>query len=72
MSAGVPELGAAIRRLRIERGWTLADLAFRAGMSVASLSEVERGVKDTSLAKLRAIAGAFGMAHSELWREAGL
>lgn len=72
MSAGVPELGAAVRRLRLARGWTLAELAGRVGMSVASLSEVERGRKDTTLAKTRALAAAFGMEHSALWREAGL
>jgi transcriptional regulator with XRE-family HTH domain len=68
----VPELGVAVRRLRKAHGWTLAELAAYVGMSVASLSEFERGRKDTTLAKTRLLAEAFGLKHSELWREAGL
>jgi transcriptional regulator with XRE-family HTH domain len=70
--SGVPELGVAIRRLRRQRGWSLAQLAEMVGISVGFLSEIERGRKDTSLAHLRDIATAFGLRHSELWAEAGL
>lgn len=44
-SAGVPsteELGVRIRRLRGERGWTLHDLAERAGVSLSTLSKIEK------------------------------
>lgn len=35
--------GAAIRRLRRERGWRLADLSVRSGVPLSSLSKVELG-----------------------------
>lgn len=35
--------GAAIRRLRRDRGWTLADLSTRSGVPLSSLSKVELG-----------------------------
>lgn len=35
--------GAAIRRLRRDRGWTLADLSARSGVPLSSLSKVELG-----------------------------
>jgi transcriptional regulator with XRE-family HTH domain len=36
-------IGPEVRRLRMERRWTLAELAGRLGLSVSRLSEIERG-----------------------------
>lgn len=36
-------LSASIRRGRLERGWTLAELAERVGTSVGTMRSVERG-----------------------------
>ncbi|WP_227766770.1 helix-turn-helix domain-containing protein [Zhaonella formicivorans] len=41
--------GEKIRELREERGYALADLAEKAGISVSYLSEIERGAKKPSL-----------------------
>lgn len=41
--------GEKIRELREERGYSLADLARKAGISVSYLSEIERGTKKPSL-----------------------
>jgi transcriptional regulator with XRE-family HTH domain len=60
------DYGAALRRLRHERGVGLNDLAARAAVSPSYLSEVERGFKRPSTDVLARIAGAFGVAPSEL------
>jgi transcriptional regulator with XRE-family HTH domain len=51
-------LGEVLRERREERGLSLRATAERAGMSPAHLSEVERGRKEPSLAKLAALARA--------------
>jgi len=51
-------LGDQLRRLRHERGETLAETASRAGVSPQYLSEVERGIKEPSSEMIAAVAGA--------------
>lgn len=51
-------VGDLLRRARLERGETLADVARRAGVSVQYLSEIERGRKDPSSEMLSAVLGA--------------
>lgn len=66
--------GTLIRRLRGRQGRTLSDVATRAGVSVAYLSEIERGLKEPSSEVLEAvctalgssITGLVGAAHREL------
>ncbi|HLT68459.1 MAG TPA: helix-turn-helix transcriptional regulator [Microbacterium sp.] len=53
-------VGDLLRRARLERGETLADVARRAGVSVQYLSEIERGRKDPSSEMLSAVLGALG------------
>ena len=51
--------GAAVRRVRIRRGWRQLDLATRAGTSTSTISRIERGhVESLSVATLRHVAGA--------------
>lgn len=59
-------LGRAIRRLRKERGMTLADVSAVAGLSVSLLSQIERARTDPSLDSLRDIAEALGTAPFKL------
>ncbi|GAB2769179.1 helix-turn-helix domain-containing protein [Terrabacter sp. AAH1] len=47
--------GRLLRGLRTRQGRTLAEVAARAGISVAYLSEVERGLKEPSSEVLEAI-----------------
>lgn len=69
--------GTLIRRLRGRQGRTLSDVAARAGVSVAYLSEIERGLKEPSSEVLEAVCTALGSsiahlvgaAHRELVRE---
>ena len=58
--------GRLLRRLRQSQGRTLAEVAAEAGVSMAYLSEIERGLKDPSSEMLAAVAGALGLTVLEL------
>jgi len=62
-------LGAILRRRREAGEWSLADVAGPAGISVAHLSEVERGHKDISTDRLLAVARALSFTLGELYLE---
>ena len=62
-------LGAILRRHREVGEWSLADVAGPAGISVAHLSEVERGHKDISTDRLLAVARALSVTLGELYME---
>ena len=53
--------GARVRSLRGDRGWTLAELADAADLSVRFVSDVEAGRGNISLTKLAGLAAAFGV-----------
>ena len=73
-------VGAVLRTRRESQGRTLRDVAASARVSVAYLSEVERGRKEASSEVLVAVCGALGMrlvdlvaaAHDELERHAAV
>lgn len=52
-------LGAKLRALRKSRGYTLADVGERAGLSVSFLSDVERGRTRPSLDTLQKLADCY-------------
>lgn len=54
-------LGGVLRDERVDQERTLADVAEDAAVSLAYLSEVERGRKDVSADVLTAIGGALGL-----------
>ncbi|MFI0240007.1 helix-turn-helix domain-containing protein [Streptomyces sp. NPDC016845] len=54
-------VGDVLRRRRRAQGRTLQDVADVAGISMAYLSEVERGRKEASSEMLAAAAGALGL-----------
>ena len=66
--------GRLLRRMRQQQGRTLAEVAAEAGISMAYLSEIERGLKEPSSEILAAVCGALdativglvGAAHVEL------
>jgi transcriptional regulator with XRE-family HTH domain len=51
-------LGGRIRSLRTSRGYSVRELARRAGVSVGLVSQVEREINDPSLQTLRVLAKA--------------
>ncbi len=65
MTTIVDESGEGIaRRLRLERdarGWSLADLAKRSGVSKATISKIERGEVSPTAVILVRLAGAFDL-----------
>jgi len=61
-----PEVGRAIRTLRIQRGLTQRQLAAKADVEVTWLSRLERGHANPSLDTLRRLAQALGVRLSKL------
>lgn len=55
--AGSPtSLGARLRRLRSDRGWSLRELAAASGLSPGLLSQLERDLTNPSVTTLRRVA----------------
>jgi transcriptional regulator with XRE-family HTH domain len=72
-SARLPELfGRALRERREEGGRSLRSVAEAAGISPTHLSEVERGVKELSLARLGGLAAALGISVGELFLDVAI
>lgn len=59
-------LGHAIKLLRVERNWSLKELATAAKLSVSQISSIERGTNLPSVESLLAISRAFNRKPSEL------
>jgi transcriptional regulator with XRE-family HTH domain len=64
-------LGDVLRRVRLDQGRTLADVAAAAAISVPYLSEVERGRKEASSEVLAALCDALEVPLSAVVAEAG-
>lgn len=61
-----PALGVAVKQLREQRGATQEGLAYEAGITTGTLSQLERGISNPSWGTLKAIAGALGVSMVEL------
>ncbi|HEX4169556.1 MAG TPA: response regulator [Bryobacteraceae bacterium] len=59
-------LGHRIKLLRVERDWSLKDLAAMTRLSVSQISSIERGANLPSIESLLSISHAFGQRPSEL------
>jgi len=64
-------IGTVLRRHRQAQGRTLQDVADAAGVSMAYLSEVERGLKEASSEILAVICRALGIDLPDLLAEVG-
>lgn len=60
------EIGERLRRLRAERQFSLATVAEKVGVSVATLSRVETNKQNIDVAMLVTLAGILGVAPSEI------
>jgi transcriptional regulator with XRE-family HTH domain len=60
-------LASNLRLEREGRGWTLAELAARSGVSRAMLSKIERGEASPTAALLGRMSAAFGLTMSQLF-----
>ena len=56
----VSEIGAKLAKARAERGWSLAQLAERAGISTAAVHKIEKSGMTPTIASLMKIASALG------------
>lgn len=63
--------GAAIRRLRTERGWTLRDLSERSNISQSALSRVETGQITLSFDRAHALARALEADFTQFLKQMG-
>jgi DNA-binding NtrC family response regulator len=59
-------LGHKIKMMRVERGWSLKDLAASTKLSVSQISSIERGANLPSIESLLAICRAFDKRPSEV------
>jgi transcriptional regulator with XRE-family HTH domain len=70
--AALEALGALVRAQRVSAALSLRELALRANVSNAYLSELERGLHEPSLRVLRAIASALGTPLGPMLASAGV
>ena len=56
----VSEIGAKVAKARSERGWSLAQLAQRSGLSPAAVHKIEKSGMTPTIASLMKIAAALG------------
>lgn len=66
MGRGLDQVGPRLRAARRERGWTLEDLASRAGMSASTLSRLESGKRQASLELLVPLTRHLGVRIDDL------
>jgi transcriptional regulator with XRE-family HTH domain len=62
-------IGAALRRIRLDDGRTLREVALTANISMPYLSEIERGRKEPSSEILAGICAALGLTLVDLLHE---
>jgi transcriptional regulator with XRE-family HTH domain len=60
-------LGAVIRRLRAQNGWTLAEMSLRVGIPISTLSKIERDKLSLNYDKLQQLAHRMGVPLSTLF-----
>ncbi|HEX4114358.1 MAG TPA: helix-turn-helix transcriptional regulator [Solirubrobacteraceae bacterium] len=65
-STADPALSAAVRRLRTERGLTIEALATSAGVSINTISQLERAKAEPGWMTVRRVAEALGISLAEL------
>lgn len=65
-------IGAALRRIRLDNGRKLREVALAANISMPYLSEIERGRKEPSSEILAGISAALGLTLVDLLQEVTL
>jgi transcriptional regulator with XRE-family HTH domain len=66
------QLGARLKGLRKERGWTLRDMVIQHGFHLTHWQSFERGNRGMSLPSLLRIAEVFGVTPSDLLKGLGV
>lgn len=65
------EFGHRIKRLRQEKGWTLAELSQRSGLAISTISKAERGVIALTYDRMSSLANGLGIDMSAFFSEQG-
>lgn len=63
------EVGDKLRRIRLEKGLTMKDVADAAQIAQSSLSYIEKGVNSPSIDTLKAILNSLGVSLQEFFAE---
>ena len=61
------KLGARIRELRQERGFSQEQLALKAGLDRSYIGGVERGERNVAILNIKKIADALDLSIGEVW-----
>jgi transcriptional regulator with XRE-family HTH domain len=61
-----PALGKAVRQLREKRGLKQESLAYEAGLTIGTVSQLERGLTNPTWATVKLIASRLGVSIGEL------
>ena len=64
---GIQQLGQKIREIRLDKELTQEGLAYEAGLEYSQISRIERGVINTSVSQVLAIAKALKVSPSKLF-----
>jgi len=64
--ASQPELGAALKRARLEQGLSLADVSAETGISTSFLSVVEKGRSEITIGRLIRLLAFYGIRINDL------
>jgi transcriptional regulator with XRE-family HTH domain len=59
--------GTHLRTLRKQRGLSQEELGYRADLELSQISRIERGVINTSISQILAIAAALEVPHQKLF-----
>lgn len=59
--------GARLKELRLQRGWTLQELALQSGLSKTFLSRLESGDRQASIAAVLTLARIFGVSLASMF-----
>lgn len=65
-------LGACVRRLRLEQGWSQVEFGERCGFYQTYLSRIERGTANPTLNAVEVIADALGLDIFQLFEQVKL
>lgn len=65
----IPSVGPVIRRVRLQRGMSLQQLAEASGVSIGTLSQIERNLSNPSLGMLTSIRQALSIPLSALFED---
>ena len=60
--------GQKVRKLRLKRGLSQVEMAYRFGIDRGHISDLERGKKNICLPMLEVLSKGFGISVSELMR----